>query len=114
MHGVVNGTFDWEVPLIELEKRITELKRFTHEEGIDFSAEIETLERKAERLRQDIYASISPWQRVQMVRHAKRPTTLDYIELLFDEFIELHGDRTFRDDPAIVGGIALSRAGRSR
>lgn len=104
---MVNGVFDWEIPIVELEKKIAELKKFTAEEGIDFSAEIETLEKKAEKLRQDIYASISPWQRVQMVRHARRPTTLDYIEAITDDFVELHGDRTVRDDPAIVGGIGL-------
>lgn len=104
---MVNGVFEWEIPLVELEKRIQELRRFTDDEGIDFTEEIQTLERKAEKLRQEIYASITPWQRVQMVRHPKRPTTLDYINLIFDDFYELHGDRTFRDDEAIVGGIAL-------
>src|SRR5690625_2971184 len=97
-----NSSFEWEVPLLELEKKILELKRFTDEEGIDFSAEIETLEQRAERLRRETYASLNPWQRVQMVRHAKRPTTLDYIERIFDDFVEMHGDRTFRYDPAIV------------
>lgn len=104
---LTNGVFEWEIPLVELEKRIAELRRFTDEKGIDFSEEIETLERKAEKLRREIYDSLTPWQRVQMARHLRRPTTLDYIELLFDDFFELHGDRTFRDDPAIVGGIAL-------
>jgi len=104
---LVNGVFEWEIPLVELEKRIQELRRFTDDEGIDFTEEIQTLERKAEKLRQEIYASISPWQRVQMVRHPKRPTTLDYISLIFDDFYEMHGDRTFRDDEAIVGGVAL-------
>ncbi len=104
---MANGVFDWEVPLVELEKRIEELRRFTRDEGIDFAEEIATLERKAEKLRQEIYASITPWQRVQMVRHSRRPTTLDYIGMLFDDFVELHGDRTIRDDPAMVGGIAL-------
>lgn len=104
---MANGVFDWEIPLVELEKRIAELRRFTHDEGIDFAEEIATLERKAEKLRQEIYASITPWQRVQMVRHSRRPTTLDYIGMLFDDFVELHGDRTIRDDPAMVGGIAL-------
>lgn len=104
---MVNGVFDWEIPLVELEKRIEELRRFTDEKGIDFSEEIATLERKAEKLSREIYANLTPWQRVQMVRHPKRPTTLDYIELIFDDFYELHGDRTFRDDEAIVGGIAL-------
>ncbi len=104
---MVNGVFEWETPLIELEKRIAELRRFTDEEGIDFSDEIKTLELKADKLRREIYDAITPWQRVQMARHPKRPTTLDYIELIFDDFFEMHGDRTYRDDEAIVGGIAL-------
>lgn len=101
-----NGTFDWEKPLIELENRISELQRFTKERDIDFSAEIEALEKKAERLREEIYSSLSAWQRVLLARHPKRPTTLDYISRIFDDFVELHGDRVYRDDPAIVAGIA--------
>ncbi|NMB01501.1 MAG: acetyl-CoA carboxylase carboxyltransferase subunit alpha [Firmicutes bacterium] len=99
--------FEWERPLVELETRIEELKRFVQNEEMDFSQEISNLESKAARLRKEIYESLTPFQRVVMARHPKRPTTLDYIELLFDDFTELHGDRTFRDDPAIVGGIAL-------
>lgn len=101
-----NGTFEWEKPLVELENRIAELQRFTKERDIDFSAEIEALEKKAEHLREEIYSSLSAWQRVLLARHPKRPTTLDYIERIFDDFIELHGDRAYRDDPAIVAGIA--------
>jgi acetyl-CoA carboxylase carboxyl transferase subunit alpha len=74
---------------------------------MDFSEEIESLERKASALRREIYENLTPFQRVLMARHPKRPTTLDYIGLLFDDFVELHGDRTYRDDGAIVGGIAL-------
>jgi acetyl-CoA carboxylase carboxyl transferase subunit alpha len=74
---------------------------------MDFSAEIRSLERKASQLRKEIYANLTPFQRVTMARHPKRPTTLDYIGLLFDDFTEFHGDRSFRDDQAIVGGIAL-------
>jgi acetyl-CoA carboxylase carboxyl transferase subunit alpha len=103
---VANGVFEWEKPLVELEKRIAELQSFTQEKAIDFSEEIKTLERKAESLRREIYANITPWQRVQMARHKDRPTTLDYIEMIFDDFMELHGDRTVRDDAAIVGGLA--------
>lgn len=104
---VTNGVFEWEKPLVELEQKIAELQRFTKEKGIDFSEEIKTLERKAESLRREIYANITPWQRVQMARHKDRPTTLDYIELIFTGFTELHGDRTIRDDAAIVGGLAF-------
>lgn len=107
MKRVANGVFEWEKPLAELEQRITELQRFTREKDIDFSEEIKTLERKAESLRREIYANITPWQRVQMARHKDRPTTLDYIEKIFTDFVELHGDRNIRDDAAIVGGLAF-------
>lgn len=99
--------FEWEKPLVELEARIDELKQFVNNEDMDFSKEIANLESKAAKLRKEIYESLTPYQRVVMARHPKRPTTLDYIKLLFDEFTEFHGDRTFRDDQAIVGGIAL-------
>jgi acetyl-CoA carboxylase carboxyl transferase subunit alpha len=90
-----------------LEERIAELKQFVDGAEMDFSAEISHLQRKAAKLRKEIYENLTPFQRVTMARHPKRPTTLDYINLLFDEFTELHGDRTFRDDGAIVGGLAL-------
>lgn len=104
---MVNGVFEWEKPLAELEKRITELQSFSKQEGIDLSEEIETLERKADRLQREIYAGLTPWQRVQIARHKERPTTLDYLGLIFDDFLELHGDRAVREDPAMVGGLAL-------
>lgn len=100
-------TFEWEKPVLELEARIKELKEFVHDEEMDFTAEITTLERKASRLRKEIYENLTPFQRVTMARHPKRPTTLDYINLIFDDFMEFHGDRSYRDDQAIVGGIAL-------
>jgi len=103
---VRNGLFEWEKPLYELERRIAELQKFTTEEDMDLSREIATLEKKADSLRREIYKNLTPWQQVLLARHPKRPTTLDYIELIFDDFIELHGDRHYRDDPAIVGGIA--------
>lgn len=99
--------FEWEKPLLELEARITELKQFVSSAEMDFSKEIAELERKATRLRKEIYEGLTPFQRVIMARHPKRPTTLDYIRLLFDDFIEFHGDRSYRDDQAIVGGVAL-------
>lgn len=92
---------------MELESRIEELQQFTTERHIDLSEEIAVLERRAEHLRQEIYSNLTPWQRVLMARHPKRPTTLDYINRVFDDFIELHGDRVYRDDPAMVGGLAL-------
>lgn len=96
----------FEKPLMELRAKIEELRRFTEEKGIDFSDEIAKLERKAAELEQSIYGELTPWQKVQIARHGDRPTTLDYIRGIFTDFIELHGDRTFGDDPALVGGIA--------
>ena len=99
--------YDWEKPLVELEERIADLRKFVASQGIDFNKELSELENKAERLRREIYENLTPFQRVMMARHPKRPTALDYIEMLFEEFDELHGDRTYRDDKAIVGGIGL-------
>lgn len=103
-----NGQFflDFEKPLIEVEERIAELKRFTEEKDMDFSEEITKLEGRAAKLAEEIFGNLTRWQRVQLARHPRRPFALDYIKLIFQDFIELHGDRLFRDDPAIVGGIA--------
>ncbi|WP_109430097.1 acetyl-CoA carboxylase carboxyltransferase subunit alpha [Sulfoacidibacillus thermotolerans] len=95
----------FEKPLVELRLKIEELKRFTEEKGIDMSEEVATLEAKVKALAEAIYRDLTPWQKVQIARHPERPTTLDYIRGLCDDFIELHGDRSFRDDAAIVGGI---------
>lgn len=103
----MSNVFDWEKPLIELEQRITELRSFIDEQGIDFSQELNDLQKKADKLRKEIYQNLTPWQRVLMARHPKRPTTEDYIKLIFEDFIELHGDRTYRDDGAIIGGIGV-------
>lgn len=98
---------EFEKPLLELENKIAELRKFSQEKGIDLSREIATLEEKARQLSQEIYTNLTPWQKVQIARHPQRPTTLDYINLIFADFIELHGDRNFADDAALVGGIAL-------
>lgn len=95
----------FEKPLVELRLKIEEIKRFTEEKGIDMSDEVATLEAKAKTLAESIYKDLQPWQKVQIARHPERPTTLDYIRDLCDGFIELRGDRNYRDDPAIVGGI---------
>jgi acetyl-CoA carboxylase carboxyl transferase subunit alpha len=95
---------DFEKPIYELEGKIAEMKKIG--ESIDISKEIAELESKVNDLRKDIYKDLNRWQRVQIARHPQRPTTMDYIESLFTDFIELHGDRKFRDDPAIVGGMA--------
>jgi acetyl-CoA carboxylase carboxyl transferase subunit alpha len=97
---------DFEKPLAELERQIDELKRVGEERGIDVAGEVGTLEQKLQVMREEIYHHLTPMQRVQVARHQRRPYTLDYLSSIFTDFIELHGDRLFRDDPAIVGGWA--------
>jgi acetyl-CoA carboxylase carboxyl transferase subunit alpha len=94
---------DFEQPLLELEIRIAALQATDDPTQAD---EIARLEERLERLRQRTYASLTPWQRTQLARHPKRPHARDWIKLLFQDFTELHGDRVFRDDPAIIGGLA--------
>lgn len=95
----------FERPVVELEKRIQELKS-SNQEGIDLSGEIRSAEKKLEKALKDIFDNLSPWQRVQVARHPLRPYTLDYIRYLTEDFVELHGDRHFSDDRAIVAGFA--------
>lgn len=96
----------FEKPLIELRAKIEELKTLTVEANIDFSDEINKLEEKFASLQTEIYSNLEPWDRVQIARHAMRPTTLEYVKEIFSDFIELHGDRNYGDDEALVGGIA--------
>nr|WP_301553546.1 acetyl-CoA carboxylase carboxyl transferase subunit alpha [Desulfuribacillus stibiiarsenatis] len=98
---------NFEKPLTELREKIDELKKFTISSDIDLSDEIAKLEERAVKLENEIYGNLSPWQKTQIARHSLRPTSLDYIKAIFEDFIELHGDRSFADDPAIVGGIAI-------
>ncbi|MEO2074718.1 MAG: acetyl-CoA carboxylase carboxyl transferase subunit alpha [Bacillus sp. (in: firmicutes)] len=100
------GELEFERPVVELRRKISELKEFTKTADVDLSSEITKLEARLEKLEHDIYENIKPWDRVQIARHPNRPTTLDYISYLFEDFFELHGDRTFADDEAIVGGVA--------
>ncbi|MGD8188425.1 acetyl-CoA carboxylase carboxyl transferase subunit alpha [Brevibacillus ginsengisoli] len=100
------GELAFEKPLVELQDKIKELRRFTEEKGIDFSDEVVRLEQRAKDLADQIYGNLTPWQRVQIARHQERPTTLEYIERIFTDFLELHGDRLYGDDSSIVGGIA--------
>jgi len=102
----VNKVLEFEKPIVDLRHKITELKRLTKASDIDLTAEISTLENRLATLEDDIYGNLKPWDRVQMARHQDRPTTLDYIAELFENFIEFHGDRLYGDDPAIVTGIA--------
>ncbi len=103
------GWLDFEKPLVELEQRIQELRGFASRENLEFTKELEELEKKAARLRKKIFSNLTPWQRVQLARHPRRPYALDYIKRIFTDFVELHGDRGFRDDPAIVAGLARFR-----
>lgn len=96
----------FEEPVVKLREKIVELKAIAQEAEVDMSGEIEKLETRLQELEKSVYDNMEPWDRVQVARHAARPTTLDYIARIFDDFIELHGDRTFKDDAAIVGGIA--------
>jgi len=96
---------DFEKPLVELEEKVNELKSFMEEKDIDLTEELERLNKRAKVLQKEIFSSLEPWQILQIARHPERPTTLDYIELVCDEFIELHGDRQFSDDKALIGGI---------
>ena len=103
----MNGQFlDFERPIVELERKIRDMRDFATEERVDFTEEIEVLEKKLKRLQNEIYSNLTPWQRVQLARHPLRPHSLDYITLLSRDFLELHGDRNFKDDKAVVGGFA--------
>lgn len=97
---------EFERPIRDLKNKIAELKAFMEEKGIDLTSELEKLEERLKKLEKDTYDNMQPWHRVQIARFQERPTTLDYISCLFTDFIELHGDRCYGDDAAIVGGIA--------
>src|SRR5438552_3415837 len=101
----MNGTWlDFEKPIVELERRIEDL-RASAPENAEIEEELKRLERKAEKLRRDVYARLTRWQRVKLARHPRRPYTLDYLKLLAPGFMELHGDRRFGDDPASIAGL---------
>lgn len=97
---------EFEKPIIELENKIEELKKFSNESSIDLSGEISKLQNKVKKLREEVYNNLTPWQKVTLARMFERPTSLDYIEKIFSNFLELHGDRYYADDGAIIGGIA--------
>jgi acetyl-CoA carboxylase carboxyl transferase subunit alpha len=96
---------DFERPIIDLERKISELRTLSTE-AVDFSSEIRRLEGKAKKLQKEVFAELTAQQKVQLARHPARPYMMDYVGLLCDDFVELHGDRSFRDDPAIIGGLA--------
>lgn len=97
---------DFERPIAELEKKLNELKRFSSAKDINITEEVTKIEKKMKKVQDDILTKLTPMQRVQLSRHVNRPYSLDYIEHIFKDFHELHGDRKYKDDPAIVGGLA--------
>jgi acetyl-CoA carboxylase carboxyl transferase subunit alpha len=106
---MIRSYLEFEKPIEELEMKIEELKRLSNGKDIDISGEIKRLEKKAKDRRSEIFSTLTPWQKTSVARHPDRPYTLDYINLMTDDFIELHGDRRFSDDPSIVGGLAKIR-----
>ena len=97
---------NFEKPIIELERKIQELRSFISEKKIDLTSEVKRLEEKLEQLKKDTYGNLTAWQRVLIARHPQRPYTLDYINMIMSDFVEIHGDRSFSDDKAIVSGFA--------
>jgi acetyl-CoA carboxylase carboxyl transferase subunit alpha len=104
----MNVIVERERGLLEVERRIADLRNANVNKAVDFSPEIASLEQKYETLQRELFGSLTPWEKVHMARHPSRPTTIEYIERL-EQFDELHGDRQFRDDPAVVAGFALLR-----
>ena len=97
---------DFEKPIVELEKKIVELRNLSTSGELDLDSEVKKLEARLAHVKKETYVNLTPWQRVQIARHPKRPYTLDYIQMIFSDFMELHGDRTFADDKALIGGFA--------
>src|SRR5699024_7337793 len=98
--------FEFEKPIQELEEKIRELEKYAAKNKLDLTKEISFLEKKVTDKKNEIYNNLTPWQRVEIARYINRPTTLEYIDAMFDDFIEFFGDRVYSDDAAIVGGIA--------
>lgn len=103
---------EFEKEILDIEKKIEEVRQFAKEKGIDLTAEIEKLLEEKEQKIIEVYGNLKTWDRVKLARHPKRPYTLDYIKYIADDFVELHGDRAFADDPAIVGGICRINGNR--
>ena len=101
----MSKVLEFERPIIELENKIAELRKFSEENDVDLSHEIYILVRKAKQMKKQLYDNPSPWNRVHIARFSERPTTLDYIEKFIEDFVELHGDRYYGDDSAVIGGI---------
>ncbi len=103
---MVKNALDFEKPIAELQKKISELEHFSSTSGIDCREQLDALNGHLDTLKKEIYSNLTPWQRIQLSRHPERPYALDYIERIFNSFTELSGDRRFSDDKAIVGGFA--------
>jgi len=101
----MNKYLDFEQPIADLETKIGELREYSTD-NVDFSSDIKKLEKKADKLKKEVYSNLTRWQRTQLARHANRPYSLDYIERIFTDWSEVHGDRNYRDDPALVCGFA--------
>jgi acetyl-CoA carboxylase carboxyl transferase subunit alpha len=97
---------DFEKPIVELEDKLEDLRRHSRENNVNLESEIRSMESSIEETKRTVYSSLTAWQRVQIARHTARPFTLDYLQLSFNDFIELHGDRRFADDPSMPGGFA--------
>ena len=97
---------DFEKPIVELEKKIAELKNLSADGNLNLDSEVRKLESRLDMAKREVYLNLTPWQRVQIARHPRRPYTLDYVQGIFTDFVELHGDRTFADDKALIGGFA--------
>jgi acetyl-CoA carboxylase carboxyl transferase subunit alpha len=106
MKNGITYALDFERPLLELEKKIDELRNLSQSGAVDFSAEISKLEKKARKLQDEIFSDLTRWQVVQLSRHSSRPYFLDYLQYLFTDYFELSGDRHFGEDPSIIGGFA--------
>lgn len=102
----MEAVFDFEKPIVSLEKKLQDLRELAKQEGVDFSGEIKILEKKVISLIDETYAKLTPWQKVQLSRHPNRPYTRDYVDSIFPDFMELQGDRTYGDDQAVLGGVA--------
>ena len=102
---MVKHYLDFEKPLVELEGEIERLKRLSLDQSIHSESQLRPLEEKLHRLQKDIFSNLNPWQITQLARHIDRPKTSDYVHFMSENFIELHGDRTYGDDPAIIGGL---------
>ncbi|MGB9736002.1 MAG: acetyl-CoA carboxylase carboxyltransferase subunit alpha [bacterium] len=104
---MIRQPLDFEKPIFELEKKIEEFRQLSASEGIDLSDEIARLEKKVKKIREETFSNLDAWKIVQLSRHPERPYSYDYIYLILNEFVEIHGDRRFKDDPAIVTGIGM-------